>query len=258
VLCDETSEAVAAKLRPGSAGANTAADHVELIDAAVAQLRVPTKASSAEHGLDVLVRAGSAGATHGFVDAIVGEHFEFSIGSDITEAVRRAILGVPDGAWAVPLSQDLEEREGAGVAELTGYLDLSAWPAGTRAVCRREEPHVAAQFNLFDPDGWRHQVFITNSTGPDIVYLEARHRGQARVEDHIKEAKATGLLRSPGHSFASNAAWLLVLIALDLQARAQGLCLSGELARCEPKRLRYCAWHVAGRRARTGRRRLGG
>jgi hypothetical protein len=61
------------------------------------------------------------------------------------------------------------------------------------------------------------------------------------------------------HSFAANAAWLLVvLIALDLQAWAQGLCLSGELARCEPKRLRYCAWHVAGRLVRTGRRRLGG
>jgi hypothetical protein len=131
VFCDETSEAVAAKLRPGSAGANTAADHVELLDDVVAQLPVPTKANSAEHGLDVLVRAGSAGATHGFVDVIVGEHFEFSIGPDITEAVRRAILDVPDDAWAVPLSQDLEEREGAGVAELTGYLDLSAWPAGT-------------------------------------------------------------------------------------------------------------------------------
>ena len=32
------------------------------------------------------------------------------------------------------------------------------------------------------------------------------------------------------------------------------LCLDGELAKAEPKRLRYCLFHVAGRLARTGRR----
>lgn len=255
VFCDETNEALAAKLRPGSAGANKASDHVELLDAAVAQLPLPTKADDPVAGMDVLVRADTAGATHGFVDAIVAKGFEFSIGFDITEAVRLAILDVPGGAWGTPMTQDLEEREGAGVAEVTAYLDLSAWPVGTRAICRREEPHAGAQFNLFDPEGWRYQCFITNSADVDIVYLEARHRGHARVEDHIKEAKDSGLLRFPGHSFAANAAWLLVvLVALDLLAWAQGLCFEGDLARAEPKRLRYCAWHIAGRLVRTGRR----
>jgi hypothetical protein len=255
VFLDETGEALAAKLRPGSAGANTAADHIELLSAAIAQLPVTTKSIDPQGGVEVLVRADTAGATHGFVDAIVGHHFSFSIGFDVTEAVRLAILGVPEAAWQVPMDQDMAEREGAGVAELTPHLDLSAWPGGTRAIARREEPHVGAHFNLFDPDGWRHQVFITNSTDPDIVYLEAAHRGHARVEDHIKQAKALGLLRFPGHSFAANAAWLLVvLVALDLIAWAQGLCFVGELAQCEPKRLRYCAWHTAGRLVRTGRR----
>jgi len=255
VYLDQTREALAAKLRPGSAGANTAADHVELLDAAVAQLPVTTKADDPDHGADVLVRADSAGATHGFVDAIVAKGFEFSIGFDITEAVRRAITDVPADAWQVPMDQDLEDRDGAGVAEITAYLDLSAWPEGTRAIGRREEPHVGANFNLFDPDGWRHQVFITNSADPDIVYLEARHRCHAHVEDHIKDAKATGLLRFPGQRFASNSAWLLVvLMAQDLLVWAQGLCFEGDLATCLPKRLRYCALHVAGRLVRTGRR----
>ena len=255
VYLDQTGEALAGKLRPGSAGANKASDHVELLDAAVAQLPVSTKADDPEGGADVLVRADTAGAAHGFVDAIVAKHFEFSIGFDITEAVRLAITDVPADAWQAPVTQDLEERAEAGVAEITGYLDLSAWPEGTRAISRREEPHVGANFNLFDPDGWRHQCFITNSADPDIIYLEARHRGHAHVEDHIKDAKATGLLRFPGHSFASNSAWLLVvLMAQDLGAWAQGLCFEGDLATCLPKRLRYCAWHTAGRLVRTGRR----
>jgi hypothetical protein len=199
VFCDETSEALAGKLRPGGAGANTAADHIELLDAAIAQLPVITRADDPAAGMEVLVRADTAGATHGFVNAIVAKHFEFSIGLDITEAVRLAILSVPERAWQTPMTQDMADRDGAGVAEITAYLDLSTWPAGTRAICRREEPHVGAQFNLFDPAGWRHQVFITNSTEADIVYLEARHRGHARVEDHIKEAKDLGLLRFPSH-----------------------------------------------------------
>jgi hypothetical protein len=255
VFCDETSEALASKLRPGGAGANTAADHVELLDAAVAQLPVATRADDPTAGMGVLVRADTAGATHGFVDAIVAKGFSFSIGLDITEAVRLAILSVPERAWATPMTQDMEDRDGAGVAEITSYLGLSAWPEGTRAICRREEPHVGAQFNLFDPEGWRHQVFITNSPEADVVYLECRHRGHARVEDHIKEAKDLGLLRFPSHDFATNSAWLLLVgIAADLQAWAQGLCLEGELATAEPKRLRYAAWHAAGRLVSTGRR----
>lgn len=255
VYCDQTREAFAGKFRPGSAGANTAADHIELLDASVAQLPVPTNKEDPENGVEVLVRADSAGATHGFVNAIVAKGFCFSIGFDITEAVRLAITDVPADAWQVPMTLDMEDREGAGVAEVTGYLDLSAWPEGTRAISRREEPHVGAQFNLFDPEGWRHQVFITNSADDDIVYLEARHRGHAHVEDRIKDAKATGLLHFPGHSFSSNAAWVfVVLIAQDLLTWSQRLCLDGELAKAEPKRLRYCLLHVAGRLARTGRR----
>ena len=145
VYCDQTREALAGKLRPGSAGANTAADHVELLDAALAQLEDPTKEEDRENGVGVLVRADSAGTTHGFVDAIVAKGSELSIGSDVTEAVRPAILDVPPCAWAVPMTLEMEDREGAGVAEVTEHLRPSAWPEGTRAISRREEPHVGAQ-----------------------------------------------------------------------------------------------------------------
>lgn len=96
--------------------------------------------------MPALVRADSAGATHGFVNAIVARGLEFSSGFDVTEPVRDAILALPPGAWDGAIQQDLEPQEGAWVAEITAGLDLRVWPAGTRLIVRREEPHPGAQF----------------------------------------------------------------------------------------------------------------
>lgn len=72
--------------------------------------------------------------------------------------------------------------------------------------------------------------------------------GAGRGPDAIRAAKDTGLRNLPFREFAANAVWLeLVLIAQDLIARAQTLLLEGDLARAEPKRLRYRLLHVAGR-----------
>ena len=43
-------------------------------------------------------------------------------------------------------------------------------------------------------------------------------------------------------------------MAQDLTAWTQNLCLEDELADVEPKRLRYCIFHAAGRLVTTGRR----
>lgn len=53
--CDETGEALAAILRPGNAGSNTAADHVEVIEDALAQ--IPTELIET---IEIVVRADSA------------------------------------------------------------------------------------------------------------------------------------------------------------------------------------------------------
>ncbi len=257
LLCfvDATNDAVAGVLRPGNAGSNTAADHIAVLDAAVAQLPVKTRKADPDSGEWMLARADSAGATHDFVDALRDRGLEFSIGFPMDEAVRRAVLGVAKKAWREAIRQDCEVREGAEVAEITGRLDLSAWPDGTRAIVRREEPHPGAQLTFSDIDGHRFQVFICDSTDDDLAYLEARHRGHARVEDRIRNAKQTGLMNFPCHDFANNEAWLaVVLMACDLLAWTQQLTLKGELAAAEPKRLRYCLLHAAGRIARTGRR----
>ncbi len=59
----------------------------------------------------------------------------------------------------------------------------------------------------------------------------------------------------PFSDFAHNQAWMeLSLAAQDLLSWARSLCLEGELALAEPKRLRQRLLHVAGRIARSARR----
>jgi hypothetical protein len=204
-------------------------------------------------GSGLLVRADSGGATHAFLDRVVELGFGFSVGFDLTEPVREAVLAVPEQAWRPALTQAGEQRDGAAVAELD--LDLSNWPAGTRAICRRERPHPGAQLSFSDDNGYRFQVFITNQQGGRRGRIEQLHRQHAVVEGRIRCGKDTGLRNLPFRTFAANAAWLeLALIAQDLLAWTQRLLLDGELARCEPKRLRYRLLHVAGRLTRHARR----
>jgi Transposase DDE domain group 1 len=249
MLCylDESEEGLAGLLRPGNAGANTAADQTWVVDEALEQLP-----RAVVEEADILVRADSAGLVHDLLDHLHDASIRFSVGMDMTEEVRQAVLGIADADWVAAVSADGERRERAFVAELE--LDLSGWPAGSRAICRRERAHPGAQLSLIDTDGWRHQVFMTDQPGEDIARLDLDHRGHARVEDRVRCAKQTGLENLPFRDFALNEVWLeLSLIAQDLLAWTKPLSLDGELARAEPKRLRHRLFHQAGRIARSGR-----
>lgn len=252
LLCtlDPTDEILAALLRPGNAGANTSADHVTVLDRALAQIpeRRPDERS-------MLARADSGGATHEFLDELRSRGILFSVGFDLTEPVRVAVLAAAAQSWVPAVTQEGAFRDGAEVCELV-ELDLSAWPTGTRAICRRERPHPGAQLTFTDHNGFRFQVFVTDQADTDLASLEARHRAHARVEDRIRCGKASGLRNLPFREFSTNEVWLeLVLVAQDLVAWMQRLCLRGEAARWEPKRLRYCLLHTAARVTRGARRR---
>jgi hypothetical protein len=194
-----------------------------------------------------LVRCDSAGATHAFLDAVAARGLSFTVGCDLKGHVRDAILDLPESAWTPALDSEGGDRDGAWVAELA--IDLSSWPEGTRAICRRERPHPGAQLSFTDVDGHRFQVMLTNQTGRRIARLEQIHRQRAAIEDSIRCAKASGLRNLPFRLFALNEAWLeLVLMGYDLVAWARMLLLDGTgLATAEPKRLRYRLLHVAGR-----------
>jgi Transposase DDE domain group 1 len=196
---DQTREALAMLLRPGNAGSNTAADHVTVIDRSLAQI-------PEEHveTLEILIRADSAGATHGTADHCQRCDLRFSFGYELTEPVRAAILATPDTAWIPALDQDGTERENGQVVELTDHVELSSWPAGSRVIVRRERPHPGAQFSFTDHDGYRFQAILTDQTDPNIAILERRHRQRARVKDRVRDDKDTGLAKLPFKAFQLN------------------------------------------------------
>jgi hypothetical protein len=81
---DNTGEFLAAALRPGNAGSNTATDHIAVLDAALTQIPDVYR-----HGHPILVRADGAGCTKAFLAHVralhtTGVSCEFSVGWTIT------------------------------------------------------------------------------------------------------------------------------------------------------------------------------
>lgn len=239
---DQTGEALAGELRSGNAGANTAADQIAVAEQAIQQIPV-------EHieSIKLLLRVDCAGSSHELLDWCRDGQIEFSVGYELNETVRSAILQIPDSDWVSALDQDGAPRLNGQVCEITASLDLAGWPAGSRVIVRRERAHPGAQLSFTDHDGHRFQAILTDQPG-EIAQLERDHRGRAIVEDHIRNDKDTGMRNLPFRDFEHNRVWLeLVRIAHDLIVWTQRLLLSGELARAEPKRLRYRILHVAAR-----------
>jgi Transposase DDE domain group 1 len=247
---DETREALGAVLRPGNAGANTMVDHLVVLELALAQIP-----RAHFQTIEILVRADTAGATHGLIDYCREEELRFSVGYELTEPVRAAILQIPEDAWVAALDQDGSVRANGEVAQITDSVDLSSWPAGSRLIVRRERPHPGAQLSFTDHDGYRFQAILTDQDDNDIAVIECRHRQHAHVEDRIRDDKDTGLAKLPFKEFKLNEVWLeIVMLAHDLIVWTQALLLDGDLAKAEPKRLRYRLLHVAARLAFHGRR----
>jgi Transposase DDE domain group 1 len=289
-VCDNTGgEPLAWMLRRGSAGSNTAADHLALVDAAITALPPAFRRK-------LMVTADGAGASHALItrlDALAarrGYELTYSVGWALGERERAALRLVPEHAWQIAVDgrgQVRERRAGdacpesrcahrtcwieeAHVTELTGLLrespagdQLNGWPAAMRVFARRERPHPGAQLSLFETaDGWRYSLWVTNRPAGtkgwlgQNAYLDAAHRVHARVEDAIRTGKDTGLGHFPSHDFAVNAAWLTAAMTGQiLLAWLKLLALDGDLAKAEPKTLRYRILHAAARLARGARRR---
>jgi hypothetical protein len=289
-VCDNTGgEPLAWMLRRGSAGSNTAADHLVVLDAAIAALPPGFRRK-------LMVTADGAGASHGLIarlDALAarrGFELTYSVGWVLGERERAALRLAPESSWQIAvdgLGEVRERRAGeacpdlrcahracwieeAHVTELTGLLregphqdQLAGWPEKMRIFARRERPHPGAQLTLFEAaDGWRYSLWVTNRPAAtkgwlgQNAYIDAAHRVHARVEDAIRTGKDAGLGHFPSHDFGVNAAWLTVAMTGQiLLAWLKLLALDGDLASAEPKTLRYRVLHAAARLVRGGRRR---
>ena len=287
--CDNTAEPLAWMLRPGSAGSNTAADHLQILREAIAAL------PPAFHR-KLMITCDGAGASHDLVAELdrlaarLGYQVIYSVGWELGAREKAALRLVPGHAWeaAIDAKGKVRERrsddacadprcahrrcwiEEAHVIELTGLLrsgpagdQLKAWPTTMRVFARRERPHPGAQLTLFEAeDGWRYNLWVTNRPAAtkgwlgQCAYIDAAHRVHARVEDMIRTGKDTGLGHLPSFDYGVNAAWLTTaMIATTLLAWLKLLALDGDLARAEPKTLRYRILHAAARLVRGGRRR---
>ena len=265
MLCfaDATGEALAALLRPGNAGANTVVDHLAVLDDAVAQLPAEVAAGHRHGepadtaGRAVVVRTDSAGCTHGFVAGCRDRNIGFAVvarsNAQVTAAISRTFTETGTGRWSPARRKDGQPRDRAQVAELTDLVDLTDWPEGTRLIVRREPLHPGAQQTLFPSAEFRYWGHYTDQAG-DPVTLDASMRAHAHVEDHIRRLKDSGLCRFPFADLDANRAWLAaVCFAGDLVRWFQLLCLTGPLARAEPKALRWRLWHAPARLVRHAR-----
>ena len=250
-FCSNVGDSLAVMLRPGNAGSFTAADHLLVLDAALAQ--VP-----AEWRADVLVTVDGAGASHDVINYLTGlntalthgrrgRRVEYTIGWPVDDRTQAGIDQLREHDWGAALAADGRVDPKAAAADLTGILrhgpggDLMAgWPPDQRIIVRRVPRPAGEQPTLGEHPDWRYGAFTTNTRTGQVQWLDARHRTQAHIEDKMKELKTCGAENLPSVDWDRNSGWLqLAALACTLNAWLRHLALHGALAKAEPKALRY-------------------
>jgi hypothetical protein len=262
--CANTAECLAMELREGNAGANTVADHLRVLAAALKQIPHSSQAK-------LLVRVDGAGATHGLLEHLIALNTKrrtvrFSVGWKITDEDEKAIAKLSEKAWETSLKQDGTLQDGYFVAELTGLNTREGWPDGLRLIVRRVRPSGRQIKKLTDFEkktGWRYSITATNigrmwgiSGSHQPQFLDALHRDHAEVEDRVRTNKALGLHNLPSKTWDVNRGWMLTAnLAADLDAwvRLLGLHDTDDLADAEINTMRFRLYHLPARLAKHAR-----
>jgi len=270
-----TAECLVMKLRAGNAGSNTASDHIEVVDACIAQ--IPWRLRRR-----MLFRVDGAGASHALIEHLAGLNtarrtVAFICGWTTTDADEAAICELPESAWTYAVDVEGEVQDGSGgrpvayVAELTGLATrLEHWPQGVRLIVRRSKPsrrHERKLTAFEKKTGWRYQILATDidkladvpgSRHPYFLDVLYRHRGGA-AEQAVRTGKAMGLHNLPSKTWNVNEGWVLAAnIANDLHAhtRLLGLTDHCDQAAATPDTLRFRLWHLPARLVAHARRRV--
>jgi hypothetical protein len=266
--CSNVGDSLAVMLRPGNAGSFTASDHLLVLDAAIAQI-------PPAYRTDVLVTIDGAGASHEVINHLTalnthaahgkrGRRVEYSIGWPVDERTLGALAELREQDWSTALDADGKPDPEASVVDLTGLLRhgpdgdrMSGWPKDMRVIARRVPRPSGQQAKLGEDPNWRYGAFATNTALGQLQWLDARHRTQAHVEDKMKELKAVGAENLPSKDWDRNSAWLqLAALAASLNAWLRHLAMDGQLARAEPKALRFRLLGAPARHVTHARKRI--
>jgi len=189
---------------------------------------------------------------------------EFAVSVPITSGIAEAIKRLPESAWKPYRSfQELcgskkcaEEREWAEVVDYIPewQFNYKKYGQSFRYLAIRVR---SRQGDLFvkPEEQWRYYAVVSNMDWHGERLLRWHREKQGTVEhghDTLKNGLAAGTM--PCGRFGSNAAWLrinvLVHVLLELIRSQEEL---SELARAEPKRLRFCLFNLPARLVRSGR-----
>jgi hypothetical protein len=202
-FADCSGEALANEHRPGNTGANTVADLVGIIDAALDALPEGVARSdrpgaiSAEATNEILVRSDSAGHTSGSLWDMRDRNVRFCVTGRSNSTLSSVTLGFghnTNGQKALrPRNVDRKaddpdvDARPAQVIEVTDYPTIDKWlglkdrpkddldvayPPDTRVIIRREPLHPGAQQRMFDTNGWRHTIILCDLTGDTAAEID--------------------------------------------------------------------------------------
>ena len=96
-------------LRPGNAGSNTAADHVDIIRRALDQAGLGPRP-----GRKVLVRTDGAGGTKETIEFLARRRVSYSVGFTLPDHTPQIYDTIPETAWTPAYNTDGEPRVGCG------------------------------------------------------------------------------------------------------------------------------------------------
>ncbi|WHU48105.1 transposase [Gordonia sp. L191] len=193
-----TGEPLAIALRPGNAGSNTAADHISMVESALAQI---PGVDGFRVGKAVLIR-NRFGRRHPRIPQLSDQAAAGLLGGVRTDRGHRrnhrptATGGVDPGLQCQ--RQRTRRGVGRGADEHAGPSRLARGDVNHRAERETASGSAVAVHRL---DWMRLTAFATNTVRGQLAELELRHRRRARCEDRIRTSKDCGLTNLPLHGF---------------------------------------------------------
>jgi hypothetical protein len=203
--CSTIGDGLAVMQRPGNAGSFTAADHLAVLRAALAQIPAPWRT-------DVLVSIDGAGASYDVIDYLTtlntapehgrrGRRVEYTIGWPLDERTLAGIEQLRDRDWDPGVHADGALDAAAQGADLTGIMRhgpdgdrLASWPRCMRLILRRTPRPATKPAKLGEHPDWEYGAFVTNTPGRQVQFpgRPPPHPGPRRRPDQAVQGLRRG------------------------------------------------------------------